>query len=237
MIEACGVQHSITAFTIPVITGAALVDSINPCAIAVLIILLETLLLTEGKNRALKVASFFIVGVYLTYLVLGLGLYSALSCLPWETIALYFHKILGTLAVIIGLLNIKDYFFYGKVFLMEIPKSWRPKLGTFLHRVTTPGGAFISGLIVTFFELPCTGGPYIFSLGVLANEVSRFNAFWLLLYYNVLFVLPLIVIAGLIYFGFVNIEHTAKWRERNVKLLHLIAGIMMVALGVWVFVG
>ena len=231
----CQAPPNITSFTLPVITGAALVDSINPCAIAVLIILLETLLLTGGKNRALKVAGFFIIGVYLTYLVLGLGLYSALTFLPWDAIAFYFHKILGVLAIIIGLFNIKDFFFYGKGFLMEIPRTWRPKLGTFLHKTTNPLGAFVAGFIFTFFELPCTGGPYIFALGVLAKNVSRMTSFWLLLYYNLIFVLPLIIIAGLIYLGFLNIEHTARWREKNVKLLHFIAGLLMVVLGVWVF--
>ncbi len=220
----------ISSFAWPIITLAALVDSINPCAIAVLLILLETLILTQGKKSAVKVGLFFILGLYLTYLAFGLGFFQALA---FQKLAPYLHKIIGALALIIGLLNIKDFFFYGKGMLMEIPRSWRPKLGAVIRGATSPIGALIVGVIVTFFELPCTGGPYVFAVGYLASFKTCWQAIPILLYYNLIFVLPLLLLTGFIYFGWASVEKTEKWRTKNIKILHLLAGIIMLGLGLW----
>lgn len=231
MDEIC-LPPEIKCFTLPVITGAAFVDSINPCAIAVLLILLETLILTGGRNRALKVGLSFIFGLYLAYLIFGIGLFSVLS---FRSLAPYLHKAIGGLAILVGLLNIKDFFFYGKGFLMEIPRSWRPTLGSILRKAISPVGAFLIGFLVCLFELPCTGGPYIFALGILAKQTTKSLALLILLYYNLIFVLPLLLITGLVYFGYSTVERATEWKEKNIKLLHLIAGIIMFGLGIWVF--
>jgi cytochrome c biogenesis protein CcdA len=217
-----------------VITLAALVDSINPCAIAVLLILLETLLLTDQRKKALKIGLIFILGLYITYFIFGIGLFSALSLEKIQQFAPYLHKIIGGLAILIGLFNIKDFFFYGKGFVMEIPRAWRPQLGAILRTVTSPIGALLVGAIVTLFELPCTGGPYIFALGYLSSITTCLKAIPIILYYNLIFVLPLLILTGLLVLGFANIESAHRWREKNVRLLHLIAGIIMLGLGIWV---
>lgn len=216
-----------------VITSAAFVDSINPCAIAVLLILLGALLATRDKRRALTIGLFFIMALYLSYFLLGLGF---LSVLQLSVLASIFHHFIGALAIIIGLLNIKDFFWYGGGgFVMEIPRSWRPTLQKLLKGVTSPLGAFLMGFAVTAFELPCTGGPYIFVLGLLANRFSWQKVLPILLYYNLIFVFPLLLITGLIYAGYSTVERATAWKERNLRLLHLIAGLIMVSLGIWVF--
>lgn len=211
------------------ITGAALVDSINPCAIAVLLILLETLLLSEGRKKSLLIGGVFILAIYLSYFVLGIGLSSLISLAPYASLL---HVAIGFLAVLVGLANIKDYFWYGKMFVMEIPRAWRPRLGQIIHHATNPYSVFLIGVVVTLFELPCTGGPYLFATGLMARMPLVTRIFYLL-YYNFLFVLPLIVIMLAIYFGFSSIEKTSAWRERNLKLLHLIAGVIMLGLGIY----
>lgn len=219
--------------TLPVITGAAFVDSINPCAIAVLLILLATLLATKDKNKALKTGGAFILALYLTYFALGIGFIGILNLSGFAKI---FHQFIGILAIIIGIFNIKDYFWYGGGgFVMEIPRRWRPKLKELLSRATSPGVAFLIGVVVTLFELPCTGGPYIFVLGLLSQNLPWIKVIPILLYYNLVFVLPLIVISGLIYFGYSSVEKANLWKEKNIKVLHLIAGIIMIVLGFWVY--
>jgi len=99
--------------------------------------------------------------------------------------------------------------------------------------VTSLPGAFLAGLIITVFELPCTGGPYIFALGCLSS-LPKIPLLGYLLYYNFIFILPLIIITFLIYYGFVSIERAAKWKERNYRILNLAIGILMIALGIWV---
>jgi cytochrome c biogenesis protein CcdA len=56
-----------------------------------------------------------------------------------------------------------------------------------------------------------------------------------LLFYNVVFIIPLILIVFAVYFGVSSIEKAEAWKEKNLRALHLVAGIIMIALGVWVF--
>ena len=217
------------------IIGAALVDSINPCAIAVLIILMGALLSTGDRHRALFAGLSFTLAVYIAYFLLGLGLFSAIQM---SGLAYFAYKAVGVLAIIIGLANLKDFFWYGGGgFVMEIPRSWRPMLKGMLNKATSPLGAFAMGFIVCLFELPCTGGPYFFILGLLAEKSTWLAAVPVLLLYNVFFVIPLVIITFMIYFGLTNVEKADKWKERNLRLLHLAAGIVMTALGLLVVLG
>lgn len=217
------------------VIGAALVDSINPCAIAVLLILLGALLATGDKKKTLKAGLAFTASIYIAYFLFGLGLLSALQI---TGLAYWFAKIVGILAIIIGLLNIKDFFWYGGGgFVIEIPRRWRPTLKGMLSKVTSPIGAFLIGFVVTLFELPCTGGPYLFILGLLADKTTTTGAIPILLLYNLFFVLPLLIITTLIFLGYSNVDSANKWKEKNIRILHLIAGIIMVALGLVVLLG
>ena len=217
------------------VIGAALVDSINPCAIAVLLILLSALLVTGERKRALKAGIAFTISIYIVYFLFGLGLFSALQI---TGLSYWFYKFIGLLAIIIGILNIKDFFKYGAGgFVMEIPKKWRPSLQRLLRGVTSPIGAFFMGFLVCLFELPCTGGPYIFVLGLLAEKTTRLMATPILLIYNLFFILPLIIITLFVFWGFTTVEKAKAWKERNIRLLHLIAGLIMVALGIIVMSG
>ncbi len=233
--DACGLPHTIDEVSLWVITCAGLVDAINPCAIAVLLILLGGLLVfkEQSKKRVLLSGFSFISALYLAYFLLGLGLISFFQLFGLATI---FHRLVGGLAIIVGLLNLKDFFWYGGGgFVMEIPRSWRPTMQKVLLKVSSPVGAFLAGLLVTLFELPCTGGPYLFVLGILSHSLSRIEIIPLLLYYNLIFVSPLILLTILIYLGYASIEKAIDWKERNLRLLHLIAGLLMLGLGVWVF--
>lgn len=214
-----------------VITTAAFVDSINPCAIAVLLILLGSLMTTTDKRRAILTGLFFTVGLFCAYFLAGLGIFHALNL---TGLAKWFHLIIGLLAIIIGLSNIKDFFWYGAGgFVTEIPNRWRPALKNILGKITRPIPAFLIGFVIIFFELPCTGGPYLFTLGYLAS-FSKVSLIPILLYYNFIFTLPLLVLTGLIYLGYSNVEKATSWKDRNIRILHLLAGIIMLGLGIWV---
>jgi cytochrome c biogenesis protein CcdA len=217
------------------VAGAALVDSINPCAIAVLLILLSALLATGEKKRALKAGIAFTVSIYISYFLFGLGLFKVIQI---SGISYSFYKVIGVLAIIIGIFNIKDWVKHGSMgFVMEIPRSWRPTLKKLLARVTSPIGAFFMGFVVCLFELPCTGGPYIVILGLLAQKTTQIAAIPILLFYNLVFILPLLVITFLVFRGFTTIESADRWKEKHTRKLHLIAGIVMIALGVVIVSG
>jgi len=115
--------------------------------------------------------------------------------------------------------------------LMEIPLSWRPTMKKIINRATSPLGAFFVGFVVSLFELPCTGGPYIVILGLLAKEVTRATGIIYLLLYNLVFVMPLIILSTIIYKGLSTTEKLEKIRQEKIKILHLIAGILMLIIG------
>jgi len=215
--------------TIPVIVSAAAVDAINPCAFAVLIILLTTILAAHNRKKALFAGLAFSLSIYIAYLLMGIGLFSAIQAAGLSHV---FYAIVAVLAIFVGLLNLKDYLWYGKWFIMEVPRSWRPKMKALIRSVTSVPGAFIMGFIVSLFLLPCTSGPYIIILGLLANTATKNHAFMLLLLYNFIFILPMLAITLAIYFGIATTEKAEQWRTSKLKTLHLIAGIIILLLGI-----
>jgi len=215
--------------TIPAVVSAAIVDAINPCAFAVLIILVTTILASKKRKRALYAGLAFSLSIFISYFLMGLGLYSAIQA---AGITHTFYLVVAILAIVIGLFNLKDYLWYGKFFTMEVPKKWRPKMKTIISGITSVPGAFFVGFLISLFLLPCTSGPYIVILGLLANITTRSYAMILLLLYNLIFIIPMIAITLGIYFGITTTEKAEKWRTSKLKILHLIAGIIILLLGI-----
>lgn len=222
-----------TKLTLPVLVSAALADSINPCAFAVLILLMASMLAVGDRRRALLTAAAFIATIFVSYLAMGVGLWRALASV---SSVFWVYAVVGSLAVFIGLLNIKDAIWYGKAFLMEVPLSWRPKMKSLIRSITSPAGAILIALFVSLFLLPCTSGPYIVVLGLLAEQAFNREGLALLGLYNLIFILPMVVLAGVTYAG-VSVKRAEAWRQDHVRLLHGIAGIVMVAIGLWVLLG
>ncbi|MBW2971975.1 cytochrome c biogenesis protein [Candidatus Woesearchaeota archaeon] len=219
--------------TIGAVVSAAAVDAINPCAFAVLIILLTTILAAGKRKRVLMAGLAFTISIYISYLLMGIGLFSALQA---AGVTHLFYSVVAALAILVGLFNLKDYLWYGKWFIMEVPLSWRPKMKTLIKGVTSVPGAFLIGFVVSLFLLPCTSGPYIVILGLLAKTATKNYALGMLLLYNFIFVLPMLIITAAIYFGFTTTEKAEEWRTRKLKTLHLIAGVIMLLLGAGMFV-
>jgi cytochrome c biogenesis protein CcdA len=112
----------------------------------------------------------------------------------------------------------------------------RPKVKKIISGITSPGGAFIIGFIVTLFLLPCTIGPYVVASGLL-SELGLLGALPWLLYYNLIFILPMIAITLIVYFGFARVEDVSGWKEKNIRKLHLIAGILLLLVGLGILMG
>ena len=210
-----------------VVFGAA-VDAINPCAFAVLIVLITTILGAGAKRKALYAGLAFSLSIFISYYLMGLGLYSAVEA-AGITQAIYVA--VAVLAIIIGLFNLKDYLWYGKWFVMEVPLSWRPALKELIQKATSVPGAFLVGFAVSLFLLPCTSGPYIVILGLLAKTASRPSAMLWLLLYNAVFILPMVAITVAVYLGVTTLEKAERWRTEHLQVLHLIASIILLLLG------
>jgi cytochrome c biogenesis protein CcdA len=209
---------------------AALADAANPCALAVLILLLATVISAKGKNYALFSGFMFSLAIFLSYLLMGFGVYKAITVF---NIAKYLSLGAGILAILIGLANFKDVFWYGKFFIMEVPLSWRPKMQEIIRSATSPWSAFGVGFVVSLFLVPCASGPYVSILAKLAEKVDPAKTILLLVFYNLVFVLPMILITLAMYFFNVKMKKLEALRKDNLRLLHAITGIIMLVLGIY----
>jgi len=212
----------------------AAVDAINPCALAVLALMLIAILTYNPKKKRniLLAGSAFTASVFIMYLFYGLVIIKFFQVVQTLTaVRLWLYKILGVFAIILGVLNVKDFVKYKPGGLAtEMPLSLRPKVQKIISKITSPKGAFGVGIFVTVFLLPCTIGPYVIAGGILsAFEIIK--TIPPLLLYNLIFVMPMVAITLIVYAGFARIEDVSGWKEKNIRYLHLIAGIIMFALG------
>jgi len=223
------------------ITGLALADSVNPCAIAGLTMVLVSILVNnpKGKKNILLAGLAFVSAVFISYLFYGTVIIQLFKSMDifLRVSSIYVNKGLAILAIGIGILNIKDYLNYkvGSAGT-EMPLFLRPKVKRIIKNIVSPKGAFTIGFIVTLFLLPCTMGPYITASGTLAT-LPFIRAIPWLIYYNILFVIPMLVITLLVYSGFKEVSDIQGWKERNIKKLHLVAGVLLIIVGIAIFKG
>jgi cytochrome c biogenesis protein CcdA len=215
---------------IGILLFAAVADAANPCALAVLILLLATVISAKGKNYALLSGLMFSLAIFLSYLLMGLGLYHAITVF---NIGKYLSVGAGILAIIIAIANFKDVFWYGQVFIMEVPISWRPKMQEIIRKATSPWSAFGIGFIVSLFLVPCASGPYVAILARLAEKTDITKTVSLLMLYNLAFVSPMIIITLAMYFFNVKMRNLENWRKDNLTTLHAIIGTVMLLLGIY----
>ncbi len=219
------------------IAGYAAVDAINPCALAVMAIVLTSLLLANPQERKIVLLGglSFTSAVFILYFVYGLGITSAFGL--FSSVSSEVIKGIGIFAIILGILNLKDYLVYKPGGIgTEMPLTMRPRMKLWVKRITNPKGAFFIGILVTGFLLPCTIGPYVVASGILAELTFISRIPWLL-FYNLIFVLPMIAITLGIYFGVTSVEKLSSWKDKNIRYLHLIEGLVLVILGILTFTG
>jgi cytochrome c biogenesis protein CcdA len=240
-IDKIGTVGETVEISVVQLIGLAAVDAINPCELAVLVILMTAILtrFPKQKLKALKSGLAFSSAIFVMYLVFGLLIISGFKFVAGfaQISGTWFYQLLALVAIILGLLNIKDAIWYGGGgFIMEVPIRWRPKMKEVIKGTTSVGGAFVVGLIVSFFLTPCTGGPYFVAGGILST-LSLLEAVPYLLLYMAIFISPMIAITLIVYFGFMAVEDIGGWREKNIKKLHWFAGLLLLAMGLAMLLG
>ena len=219
------VEASLPTLATIVFTG--LIDSINPCAIGVMILLLSTLLATKRKQDMVKVGMIYVGAVFITYLSFGLGLTKFLSVIPLVA-AEYISIAVGFVVVIAGLLEIKDFYWYGKGISLHIPKKYAKKIKEKMKSLSV-GTVILLGIFVAAVELPCTGGPYL-AIMLLLSQNFDFTAFLMLVLYNIIFVLPLVIILLLTLAG-AKLQNILRWKQGNKAYMRYATGLLLIGLG------
>ena len=218
--------------TLGVVVGSAAIDSINPCAIGVLILMISVVLSGKGSiRRMLFLGGLYVFAVFLTYLIAGLGLVYLLSSIPLF-ITEYLSIIVGVIIIGAGIFEVKDFFWYGQGFSLHIPVVFADKINRFARNTTVPG-VILLGAFVSAVELPCTGAPYLAIITILSLNFN-FTAFLMLVLYNVIFVAPLLFILVLVASG-VKLQALKKWKQDSRGYMRLFIGLSLIALG-WLLI-
>lgn len=222
--------------TLPIIVTAAALDSINPCVFGVLIFLIAFMTrIFKSPHRMLLGGLFYTAVVYATYLALGFGILKITVSTGFSNV---FYWIGAIVAIVAGLFEIKDYFWYGKGFSLQMLPGGNLQIKKYTGMIERAEGRHplllilttaALGVFVVLVELPCTGAPYLAILAMLSKgDLSA--AVPLLLLYNLVFILPLFVIIGIAYFG-TSSEKLESWRKEHRGLMRLGIGLFLLALG------
>jgi len=233
-------EPTMPTLTIPKVLSLAAVDAVNPCAFSVLLLLLVSIIACNpGNRRSILYAGLaFTASVFIMYLIYGLvfiRLFQVIQALAVVKFGLF--RGLAIAAIVFGVFNIRDFVRYkpGGVGT-EMPLLMRPRVKRILSKITSTKGAFIAGLLVTVFLLPCTIGPYIIAAGIL-SVFDMVSTAPILLLYNLVFILPFLGIVGGVYLGMRRVQDIYLWKERNISKLHLVAGCIILGLGIFMLLG
>ncbi|MFH0864347.1 MAG: GAP family protein [Candidatus Gottesmanbacteria bacterium] len=217
------------------VTIAGIIDSLNPCAITMIVLLLTYLVIfAKQPKRVLPTGIIYIAAVFLTYLFVGLFLYQSLQTLNLSSLRLYVNKILGFLLLFAGVLNIKDFFLPHIGPHLEIPQSSRPFLNKLTKQVSYPAAAVL-GVLVTILETPCSLPIYIGTANILSQSgLPNWAILIYFLYYNFLFTLPLLIILFIAWKGSeLKILDLQDFQHRGKRWMKLGIGFLLLVMGAW----
>ena len=217
---------------LPLIIGASLIDGINPCAFGVLIFMLAYLSKTTKKaGKLLLNGTIYIAAVFITYLLAGLLLLNVIEKLGKASVIFYW--VIAIIIFIAGLIEIKDFFWYGRGFSLTILPASAQRIKHYVKHVSDkPAAAFFMGVFVALVELPCTGAVYLAVLALMAKAGVTTQHVGYLVLYNFIFVLPLFIILILVYRG-VSTSVFHDWKEKHKGLMRLLTGLLLIGLAVW----
>ncbi len=210
-----------------VLIGAALVDSINPCTLAVMTMLLAVILLSKGRKETLLAGIAFTATVFVMYLLFGLGILKAITTTGLTEI---FFIIVTILALVLAVMEINAYFNYKPgFFAVEMPMFLRPYAKKAIEKAISLPGVIAAAVFCSVFLLPCSSGPYLMVLGLLAKEISTLHLMYLIVY-NLFFVLPMVMITALVVAGYATVQKISETKEKYIRKIHLISGVLLLGI-------
>ncbi len=219
--------------SLPVLTLVlAGVDAFNPCAFFVLLFLLSLLVHAKSRARMLIIGGTFVLFsglVYFVFMAAWLNVFLIAGELRVMTVAA------GLLAVVVGGLNVKDYFLFKQGPSLSIPESAKPGLFKRMRAVVTTGSLLpmlastvMLAIVANSYELLCTAGfPMVYTRALTLAGLEGWQHYAWLAAYNVIYVLPLLAIVLV----FTYTLGQRKLSEAEGRLLKLVSGYMMLGFG------
>ena len=221
------------AVSLPIYTLViAGLDAFNPCAFFVLLFLLSLLVHARSRARMLFIGGVFVLFsglIYFLFMAAWLNLFLWLGELRLVTLGA------GVLAVLVALVNVKDYFWFRRGPSLSIPDGAKPglyqRMRGLLRADSLPAltlGTVALAIVANSYELLCTAGfPMIYTRILTLAGLSPLAHYLYLGLYNLIYVLPLLVIVLV----FARTLGGRKLSESEGRVLKLVSGLMMLGLG------
>jgi cytochrome c biogenesis protein CcdA/thiol-disulfide isomerase/thioredoxin len=236
--------RSLGVFTI---VFAGLIDGLNPCAFATMIFFVSYLTLSGRKGKdVLYVGAAFTLGVFLAYMLVGIGLYRALDLLGdlLTTLGQWLYALTAVFCLVLAVVSFSDYLKArrGEIgdMALNLPHRLRMQINATIRKTRKSrafvAAAFVTGIIVSFLELACTGQVYLPTIiFVMSVPELKAQAILFLLLYNLLFVLPLVVVFILAYYG-TGAKQFSNFLQQRASTVKLGMSVLFLALGSWLAV-
>ena len=208
------------------VAAAGLVDGINPCAFATIIFFISYLAMIGRKGRDLVlVGTVFSVAVFLTYFTIGLGFFQFLRSIAdlMKTLSIMLYVVIATIAIVIGGLSVYDFVLIRRGDLrdmkLQLPRALKRRIQLTISKRSRMRnyvvGTALAGFVVSLLELACTGQVYLPTITFAVQDPElRQLAYPLLVVYNLMFIVPLVAIIVLAYFGLTSQQLAAFLRRR-----------------------
>jgi len=221
--------------TLTMVLIAGLVDGINPCAFTVLLLFITALTTTlqagDGnvnrlRARMLGLGGIFIASIFLTYLALGVGVLASLDLFTRQHIP---ARIGALLAILFGLWMLKDYFLPELGWRLQAPARVGAIARQTAKKATLPA-LVVGGFLIGLCTVPCSGAVYLGVLSLLALQPTALQGYAYLVLYNVVFVLPLLVIL-IAASSRPMVNRLAHWNLHHKEWVRLVLGSGVVVMG------
>ena len=219
-------------FLFPLVSLSALIDSINPCAFSILLLTIA-FLFSLGTLRAgmLKIGAAYIFGIFFAYLLIGLGILGTLHIFNTPH---FMGKLGAFLLIAFGIINVLGQFISKFPIKLQIPKVAHNKMADLMKK-SSLSAVFFLGMLVGLCEFPCTGGPYLMVLGLLRDSATYAKGFLYLIWYNLLFILPLVVVL-IVASDRSVLEKLQDWKRNHLNKTKVVGGVIMILLGILILV-
>ena len=242
------IKERFLSFGLFTVLGAGLIDGVNPCAFTVLVFFISFLnFVGYRKKELLLLGIVFILSVFFTYVLIGIGLFKFIQSLEvFSLLSEIIYLLVAWLTIILGMYSIYDWYIYKKTgnpdqLKLKLPSFIKLKIqrivqGASRNRnrtlVELAIAVFASGFVVSLLESVCTGQTYVPTITyVLKTPSLRSKAFFYLVLYNLMFILPLAIIFLAALRG-VTSETFSKIARRHLGAVKLLTAALFFLLGI-----
>lgn len=218
------VPVTIPVFSVPIAFASGVMAAFSPCILAVMAYIAT--LAASGERRHLLLINImaFSAGLLVMYSLIGICFYSISVTMP----SMYN---LAKYAIVLSMLIIGSALIFRTLFHNErsFSDAGFRKLVALLRpydKISMAGFSFVIGLGFGLIKMPCTGGPYLAILGMMADQSSLFQGLYYLLAYNAGILFPILGLGILLTTG-LSTRRLDAIRIRHRAFINIATGITL----------